>query len=403
MVSSTPITDELSTKNMRTMFLGALKVLLRVVPAVPGLELVSKIKTYTSGEPGAAVAVPPRPSSARIFAVLGSDRAEGANRGYGRLSKLPAEVYHMVSKEAVREDEALELLEYVNGDESEDDRYPDSASEMSISDSETCTPITDELSTKNMRTMFLGALKVLLRVVPAVPGLELVSKIKTYTSGEPGAAVAVPPRPSSARIFAVLGSDRAVYLMYYDGHGLDFEDRAACDARRAERDARFPSFGYDQPLFDADNMKRNERLRAEMICKHRNAFPLAFDRMHHRIRTQGAEAHYRSWSCDIPDPGTFSLADILGTVWHHTGHNWRDLRDGDSFTLELKGIDVDYPGKLPLGGAYSKWLLVTVCCDRSNGSDKEFWDISTSPIARVSGNRQPPNMGCIRATIYANQ
>ncbi|KAJ1466604.1 ankyrin repeat-containing domain protein [Baffinella frigidus] len=64
-------------------------------------------------------------------------RVEGANRGYGRLSKLPAEVYHMVSKEAVREDEALELLEYVNGDASEDDRYPDSASEMSISDSET--------------------------------------------------------------------------------------------------------------------------------------------------------------------------------------------------------------------------------------------------------------------------
>ncbi|KAJ1467809.1 ankyrin repeat-containing domain protein [Baffinella frigidus] len=155
-------------------------------------------------------------------------RVEGANRGYGRLSKLPAEVYHMVSKEAVREDEALELLEHVNGDESEDDRYPDSASEMSISDSETCTPITDELSTKNMRTMFLGALKVLLRVVPAVLGLELVSKIQTYTSGEPGAAVAVPPRPSSARIFAVLGSDRAASrFLWMGGSGdISYVDKA---------------------------------------------------------------------------------------------------------------------------------------------------------------------------------
>ena len=164
----------------------------------------------------------------------------------------------------------------------------------------------------------------------------------------------------------------------------------------------FTALEYDRNRFDHENEEQRkeeqrEQRRKDLDIKHKYVLPLAIRNTHHRMHIHEG-LHHKSWSCVIPSHAEhYDLADVLGTVWTRGGHDWRDLRDGDSFTLEIKGI-----GSSTSNHPFFKVFLVTIVGNELIGVDKQFWDISNSNDShRVSGRYQVPVR--IIATIHANQ
>jgi hypothetical protein len=139
-------------------------------------------------------------------------------------------------------------------------------------------------------------------------------------------------------------------------------------------------------------------------ARHAEALPLALDVLHHRMYTQEHDPHRRSWTKVVEnDAQHYELADIFCPLINIIQSDTGDfIRPGDSFILEVKGIDPHHFLQAPPSNPifFKKFLVTTVHCE-GDWISRKYWDMSTNPVTRAKSHPIP--VGRVIATVYVNE